>query len=126
MIARPGQAARRSCGRTSRGGTTMLTTRMAHLIALATVAVAVAATPGPGASAHPGHGTSSKAAAVEATPDRRIEFEAPAPGTYRLPVIKPAADGTVLDARGAERRLHELMAGKVVVLSFVYTQCSDA
>jgi cytochrome oxidase Cu insertion factor (SCO1/SenC/PrrC family) len=32
----------------------------------------------------------------------------------------------VLDLSGAERRLHQVMAGKVVVLSFVYTQCSDA
>src|SRR5262245_65448249 len=111
MIARPRQAARRSPDRDiepPRGGNDMRTTRVNHLIALATVAVAVAAAPDPGASAHPGHGTSSKAA-VEASRERRLEFEAPTPGTYRLPVIKPAADGTVLDARGAERRLHELM-----------------
>ena len=45
---------------------------------------------------------------------------------HDTPVIKPAPDGVVLDASGARRRLHELMAGKVVVLSFVYTQCTDA
>ena len=82
--------------------------------------------------AHGGHGhapaTTTGRAAVEAPVGRRAEFDfdAPTPGTYRLPVIKPAPDGPVLDARGAERRLHQLMAGKVVVLSFVYTQCSDS
>ena len=105
----------------------MRTTRIAHLIALAAVVATVAGAPDPGAWAHPGHapGSASEPATVEALADRRIEFEAPAPGTYRLPVIKPAPDGAVLDARGSERRLHHLMDGKVVVLSFVYTQCSD-
>jgi cytochrome oxidase Cu insertion factor (SCO1/SenC/PrrC family) len=103
----------------------MRTTRIADLIGLAVVATAVAAAPGASAWAHPGH-SSGGPTAVEAPLERRVEFEAPTPGTYQLPVIKPAPDGAVLDARGAERRLHQLMAGKVVVLSFVYTQCSDA
>ena len=56
----------------------------------------------------------------------RFDFDAPRPGTYRLPVVKPAADGAVLDATGAPRRLRDVLAGKVVVLSFIYTRCSDA
>src|SRR5262249_9530169 len=84
--------------------------------------------PGRGAWPHPGHGSSGAPdpAAVQPPVERRIEFKAPAPGTYQLPVIKPAPDGAVLDTRGVPRRLHQVMAGKVVVLSFVYTQCSDA
>jgi len=108
----------------------MHATRIARRIVLATLAAVVASAPGPGAWAHSGHphARSPEPAAVEAPAGRRAEFDfdAPTPGTYRLPVIKPAPDGAVLDARGAERRLHQLMAGKVVVLSFVYTQCSDA
>jgi cytochrome oxidase Cu insertion factor (SCO1/SenC/PrrC family) len=105
----------------------MRTTRIADLIVLTAVAMAVAGAPVPGAWSHPAqsHGRPTEPRAVEAPVGRRVEFEAPAPGTYRLPVIKPAPDGAVLDASGARRRLHQLMAGKVVVLSFVYTQCSD-
>jgi cytochrome oxidase Cu insertion factor (SCO1/SenC/PrrC family) len=104
----------------------MRTIRIAHLIVLAAVALAAAGAPGPDASAHPGHGKSATPAAVEVPRAGRVEFEAPPAGTYQLPVIKPAPDGAVLDSSGAGRRLHQLMAGKVVVLSFVYTQCSDA
>lgn len=106
----------------------MRTTQVAHLIVLASVFTAVAGAPAPGAWAHPAqsHGRPPESPAVEAPVGRRVEFDAPAPGTYRLPVIKPAPDGAVLNASGAWRRLHQLMAGKVVVLSFVYTQCSDA
>jgi cytochrome oxidase Cu insertion factor (SCO1/SenC/PrrC family) len=102
-------------------------TWIARRITLATMVTTLAAAPGSGAWAHPGHGASGApdAAAVQAPAERRIEFDAPVPGTYQLPVIKPAPDGAVLDANGVPRRLHRLMAGKVVVLSFVYTQCSD-
>lgn len=53
-------------------------------------------------------------------------FEAPMPGTYSLPVIKPAADGDVLDTSGNRRRLRELTRGKVTVMSFIYTRCAAA
>jgi cytochrome oxidase Cu insertion factor (SCO1/SenC/PrrC family) len=56
----------------------------------------------------------------------RFDFDAPRPGTYRLPVVKPAADGAVVDAAGNPRRLREALTGKVVVLSFIFTRCSDA
>jgi cytochrome oxidase Cu insertion factor (SCO1/SenC/PrrC family) len=55
----------------------------------------------------------------------RFDFDPPRPGTYRLPVVKPAADGSVLDAAGAPRRLRDVLAGRITVLSFVYTRCSD-
>ena len=102
-------------------------TRIACRIALVML-VTLAGAPGSRAWAHPGHAPSGAPdpAAVQAVVDHRIEFDAPAPGTYQLPVIKPAPDGAVLDSNGIPRRLHQLMAGKVVVLSFVYTQCSDA
>jgi len=49
--------------------------------------------------------------AVTATDSARTDdydYEAPAPGSYTLPVIKPAADGTVLDSAGDPVRLSEL------------------
>jgi cytochrome oxidase Cu insertion factor (SCO1/SenC/PrrC family) len=53
-------------------------------------------------------------------------YDAPAPGTYGLPVIKAAADGDVLDANGKSRRLADLTRGRVTVLSFIYTRCASA
>jgi cytochrome oxidase Cu insertion factor (SCO1/SenC/PrrC family) len=55
-----------------------------------------------------------------------FDYNAPAPGSYQLPVIKPAADGEVLDASGAAQRLRGLTRGRVTVMSFIYTRCGDA
>jgi cytochrome oxidase Cu insertion factor (SCO1/SenC/PrrC family) len=101
-------------------------TRIARRIVLAMLVTTLAGAPGSGAWAHPGHSSNGASEPAQGSVERRIEFDAPVPGTYQLPVIKPAADGAVLDTTGTPRRLHQLMAGKVVVLSFVYTQCSDA
>lgn len=49
----------------------------------------------------------------------------PAPGSYRLPRIIKAPDGEVLDSDGRAQRLHRLLAGRLTVLSFMYTYCRD-
>ena len=54
------------------------------------------------------------------------DYDVPAPGTYTLPVIKPAADGTVLDSTGKPVRLAELGRGHITVMSFIYTRCAAA
>lgn len=54
------------------------------------------------------------------------DYDAPAPGTYTLPVIKPAADGTLLDSSGKAVRLAELTHGRITVMSFIYTRCAAA
>lgn len=54
-----------------------------------------------------------------------LAFTPPAPGSYRLPPLGDAADGPVLDSNGKAHRLHDLMGDKVVLLSFIYTTCSD-
>jgi len=54
-----------------------------------------------------------------------LEFEPPAPGSYALPPLGPAGDGAVLDARGDAHRLHDLLGDRLVVLSFIFTRCSD-
>lgn len=54
-----------------------------------------------------------------------LGYAAPTPGSYQLPVLGKAADGEVLDSLGKARRLHDLMNGKTVVLSFIYSTCSD-
>ncbi len=54
-----------------------------------------------------------------------LSYTAPAPGTYELPPIMPAADGVVLKTDYSTVSLHELMADKLVLLSFIFTRCSD-
>lgn len=54
-----------------------------------------------------------------------LQFTAPEPGTYNLPVLGSAADGAVLDSEGKTITLHSLMGDKVVLLSFIYSTCSD-
>lgn len=54
-----------------------------------------------------------------------LEFEPPAPGSYRLPPLGAAPDGRVLDSQGRAIRLHDLLGDTEVLLSFIYTSCSD-
>jgi len=91
---------------------------MRHWIAAALALLAGAA----GAAATHNHPTQTVLAPGYAD----LLFTPPAPDTYVLPSLGPAADGEVLDSRGKPHRLHELLgADKVTVLSFIYTSCSD-
>jgi protein SCO1 len=54
------------------------------------------------------------------------DYEAPQPGTYQLPVVKPAADGALVDSAGKTTSLSELTGGHITVVSFIYTRCGDA
>lgn len=76
----------------------------------------------PGASAI-AHDTGSKH--VEARVQPAFEYDPPAPGTYRLSDIAPSPPGTVLDEQGRQRPLARFTSGRITLLSFVYTRCSD-
>lgn len=54
-----------------------------------------------------------------------MQFELPEPGTYELPPFGKAADGDVLTDEGEQKRLSDFYGDKVVLLSFMFTQCSD-
>jgi cytochrome oxidase Cu insertion factor (SCO1/SenC/PrrC family) len=54
------------------------------------------------------------------------DYDSPVPGTYALPVIKPAADGALLDVNGQPVRLRALTHGRITVMSFIYTRCAAA
>jgi cytochrome oxidase Cu insertion factor (SCO1/SenC/PrrC family) len=41
-----------------------------------------------------------------------------------LPVIKPAADGALLDSSNKSVQLRDLTRGRITVLSFIYTRCA--
>ena len=56
--------------------------------------------------------------------DRDHDYDAPVPGSYNLPVVKIAADGTAVDSTGKLLSLRELTHGRVTVLSFIYTRCA--
>ena len=54
-----------------------------------------------------------------------LEFTPPTPGSYQLPSLRIAADGAVLDDTGRPRRLYDYLGDRIVLLSFIYTTCSD-
>jgi protein SCO1 len=54
------------------------------------------------------------------------DYDPPQPGSYSLPVVKPAADGEVLDSHGRPLRLRDLTHGRITVMSFIYTRCAAA
>ena len=59
-------------------------------------------------------------------PPEGLEYVPPAPGTYELPPIGPAADGAVVDADGTSRRLFAYLGDRYVLLSFIYTHCTQS
>jgi len=54
-----------------------------------------------------------------------LGYAPPTAGTYALPALFAAADGPVLAEGGTATRLHDVFGDRVVVLSFVYSACSD-
>lgn len=55
-----------------------------------------------------------------------LQFSAPTPESYALPILGKAIDGHVIDSNGQPTTLHNLMSNdKITVLSFIYATCSD-
>ena len=65
------------------------------------------------------------ALAHEPAPLPALDFDPPAPGTYRLHRIMAAPDGEVLDVDGHARPLSRFTRGHVTLLGFIYTTCVD-
>ena len=53
------------------------------------------------------------------------DYDPPAPGSYNLPALKRAGDGSVLHVNGLPGKLREILTGHITVLSFIYTRCAD-
>jgi len=53
------------------------------------------------------------------------DFEPPTPGSYELPPLKMAPDGAVLDHRGQDLQLSNILDGRISLVSFIYLLCSD-
>lgn len=58
-------------------------------------------------------------------PKPRMDFVPPAPGSYALNAIQPVAEGNVLESDGSPHCLARFTTGKITLLSFVYTYCTD-
>ena len=54
-----------------------------------------------------------------------LKFIPPQAGSYTLPIIGSASDGSILTTENKPRQLYDLMGDKVVLLSFIYSTCSD-
>jgi len=86
---------------------------------------------GAGAAAADDHASVSQQPAADKRPELELgrteqyDYDPPEPGTYKLPVIKPAGDGNVLTAEGKSARLRDLLKGQVSIISFIYTRCAD-
>jgi len=82
---------------------------------------------GPDARAHEAQPQIVPGTPVEKTFGRTddYDYDPPEPGSYRLPPLGAAADGLMLDTEGRKRSLHRAMAGRITVLAFMYTRCSD-
>jgi cytochrome oxidase Cu insertion factor (SCO1/SenC/PrrC family) len=55
----------------------------------------------------------------------QMQFVPPAAGSYQLQRIQRAPDALLLDAHARTRPLRELTRGKVTLLTFFYTYCTD-
>lgn len=67
-----------------------------------------------------------RAADADSVRNSDFAYEPPLAGTYKLPVVKRAGDGKILESDGKELRLAVLTHGRVTVLSFIYTRCAAA
>lgn len=54
-----------------------------------------------------------------------LQFTAPEPGSYALPPMGKAVDGEVLDSSGRSAHLFDLFEEKIILLSFIYSTCTD-
>ena len=72
-----------------------------------------------------GAGAEGEAVEVLAPGWGKLDYQPPKPGTYDLPIIRPAAGGEVLRADGTAADLGDFLRGKISVLSFMYTSCDD-
>jgi protein SCO1 len=71
-----------------------------------------------------GIATARLTSAAEPSRDSDYDYDPPAPGSYRLPIVKVAPDGALLDSAGKSSSLRDLTRGRVTVLSFIYTRCA--
>ncbi len=55
----------------------------------------------------------------------QLDFQPPAPGSYKLHRIMAAPDGQVLNVDGKAQPLSQFTGDKITLLGFIYTTCAD-
>ena len=104
-----------------RGGTAAAPFAAAVALVLCAGLSACSGTPPPAPA-----GTSAPGSAAAAAIPEGLEYAPPAAGSYELPPIMAATDGPVLDSGAVPRRLFDFMGDRYVLLSFIYTHCTDS
>lgn len=69
--------------------------------------------------------TAPAAVGHEVAPLPPLDFDPPRPGTYTLHRIMTAPDGEVLGLDGRAQRLSHFTRGRITLLGFIYTTCTD-
>ena len=54
-----------------------------------------------------------------------LGYDLPNPGTYELYNIRKAGDGEIITGSGEKSSLYDSMEGKITLLSFIYSNCTD-
>ena len=54
-----------------------------------------------------------------------LGYDLPVPGTYELYNIGKARNGEVVNGKGENIHLHNVMDGRITLLSFIYSNCTD-
>ena len=55
----------------------------------------------------------------------KLGYEVAEVGSYKLPALKDAPNGKVLNEQGEPEQLHDIYQGKYTLLSFMYSNCKD-
>lgn len=54
-----------------------------------------------------------------------LGYDLPKPGSYTLYKIRKSGNGKVIDEKGKQKSLHDIMNNKITLLSFIYSNCTD-
>ncbi len=54
-----------------------------------------------------------------------LTYQLPQPGSYNLPPLGTASNGQILNERNESADLHDLFRDRIVLLNFMFSQCSD-
>jgi len=55
----------------------------------------------------------------------KLPYDVPKPGSYTLPKINSASGGSMLSVNGETLELDSLLGDKIVLLTFIYSSCTD-
>ena len=112
-------------------GRSLMAAFLGRYLVFMVFAASVLLAPEPGPRPSPGHGPGpgpafapNRQASVE-NAQKALQFIAPGAGSYVLQRIQTMPSGDVLNSDGRRLQLPKLVSGRVTLLGFMYTYCSD-